>query len=437
LFTAILSLSLLLFLALFWANGFARRKSLFDTRPFSETKKVKNNWENKTREKEGKVTSFAQKNRSNVEQFANHKVAENDNREIIIHRRVALCLFRRKYFFGRTCNRVLTIARGLRMARDIHQNTTMLGSQGDQDVAKLLLIGQKWIGFYPQILDPHPDILFAKEEKGKNPHPEIFSTMELDGKIFNYTCQRIVDDEVAYFYQVDIHKEISELRPREDLQEHALEILRDHYNLTIPTTDSKSSTNLDLFRQQRRPLPFVSVHRRWLEGGCYNLSNKTAVLSTATPKCTTLLLKKICDLSFSSMGLLVPELFRRFSGYRDGKLNSLNKIILFTDGQVPEKDATFPVQYNTNLSLSYITYIPEGINLGRIGTGSMIMLEISMMLLSEFHFGNPLSSVDLLVQEWRKTMHWWRANNHDQYSTHPDKFYTSAGMLPPACFSAA
>mmetsp|Transcript_14121 Transcript_14121/g.39018 ORF Transcript_14121/g.39018 Transcript_14121/m.39018 type:complete len:411 (+) Transcript_14121:8-1240(+) len=321
---------------------------------------------------------------------------------------VTLCLKRDK-FFGQTSNRLLTIARGLKMSRDLHK-INLGSSQRNLSYckgAKLALMAGKWLDFYPEILDPHPDIVLVKKADRRR-----------------FSCQHTMSDKLAYGHHADISQELLELMPRQELLNRAVEILQQNYGVPTPST-AKSSTQMNLIHKLKSPLPFVSVHRRWFEGGCHFLANESRTESSTTALCTITLLKEICNLSFSSLSHMAPQVFVK-EQKKISKGKPSNNIILFTDGQVPLKDATFPIQYNTSLSKTPCDRDNCGKGKKRTtekeGSGCKMMLEISMMILSEHHFGNPMSTVDLLVHEWRKLMPWMQIQGG------------RSGVLPQVCF---
>jgi len=91
-------------------------------------------------------------------------------------------------------------------------------------------------------------------------------------------------------------------------------------------------------------------------------------------------------------------------------------VILFTDGQAKEYDESFPIR----------------------GQNEM-MEELWMMVQSEIHVGNPMSTVEMVVHHWRQTMPWWQRNDDSSSSgaiEDRDRIsLSSVGMEPAACFS--
>eukprot|EP00523_Entomoneis_sp_CCMP467_P005097 CAMPEP_0168741994 /NCGR_PEP_ID=MMETSP0724-20121128/12809_1 /TAXON_ID=265536 /ORGANISM="Amphiprora sp., Strain CCMP467" /LENGTH=338 /DNA_ID=CAMNT_0008789533 /DNA_START=178 /DNA_END=1197 /DNA_ORIENTATION=- len=313
----------------------------------------------------------------------------DDSNKNTTKKEVALCM-KRNFFFGRTSNRLLTIARGLKMARQLS------GNHG----AKLVLMAGKWFRFFPQILEPHPDIYLAEDAT-------------------NYSCEHTMNDRDVYkSFELDIGKEMRELMPLRKLRQNAVEILHNHFNISPPTISSEEvdATSSDPFQQLQRPLPFISVHRRWLEGQCGRYANDSYTIAgrRTTNLCNTSLMNSICELSLSSLPFLAPKVFERSLN------NSERTIILFTDGQVPEKDGTFPIQYDTKISVG---------TCGPRGGDCQMVLEIIMMTLSEYHVGNPVSTVDTIVQGWRGSLPWWQTLGDE-----PTQDHAAAGMIPSGCF---
>jgi hypothetical protein len=72
------------------------------------------------------------------------------------------------------------------------------------------------------------------------------------------------------------------------------------------------------------------------------------------------------------------------------------QVVLFTDGQVPDLDNTFPNIFNESTHL---------------------MVEMWIMTLSDVHSGNPQSTVDGVVNLWRK--------GRGKGVVHPEECYTN------------
>lgn len=101
--------------------------------------------------------------------------------------------------------------------------------------------------------------------------------------------------------------------------------------------------------------PFVSVHRRHFEGECLWRSKNSYLCNS-------------------------NEDYSKTCNYTGDDFNHLDeKVILFTDGQVPNLDKTF----------KNIDHQPYPV-------------QMWAMTLSTIHYGNPMSTVDYIVSHWRK-----------------------------------
>lgn len=105
--------------------------------------------------------------------------------------------------------------------------------------------------------------------------------------------------------------------------------------------------------------PFISVHRRWLEGQCHmraNVANHFCVSKKGVR------VENTCDITYS-------DILNPFG----------HKVVLFTDGQQRKFDSTFP-------------HVDD----------HSFHVQMWMMTLSTVHYGNPVSSVDMAINHWRK-----------------------------------
>mmetsp|Transcript_46044 Transcript_46044/g.111510 ORF Transcript_46044/g.111510 Transcript_46044/m.111510 type:complete len:326 (-) Transcript_46044:197-1174(-) len=124
---------------------------------------------------------------------------------------------------------------------------------------------------------------------------------------------------------------------------------------------------------------YVSVHRRHLDGTCHisarcplnrpeRKSKNRKCVEHRDPKeaCSVDIRLQACDMEYNKV---------------DNPKNL--PVILFTDRQVPELDATFPQIFNTTTHM---------------------FVEMWLMTQSHTHWGNPRSTVDLVVSSWRRGM---------------------------------
>jgi hypothetical protein len=248
----------------------------------------------------------------------------------------AMCISPRKY--GRAFNRILTLANALAMIAD---NATALSTAHNTDTP---IQTETFIGlppffsiWYDSFLDPRPDI------------------------VLNYTgpCLSTWDSKDIflhkdYRFQTKSRQQLQQLLPKRSFRieaEHAL------------AAYSKNG-------QQQ----VITVHRRHLEGICIRKASLPTVVAVAcnNPKAKNLLQRNdlidICNYEYSMVK-------------KDHSIsieNNTSVVVLCTDQQVPELDATFPIQSNYSFPV-----------------------EAWMMTKSDIHYGNPYSTVDLVVSSWR------------------------------------
>mmetsp|Transcript_22233 Transcript_22233/g.61996 ORF Transcript_22233/g.61996 Transcript_22233/m.61996 type:complete len:377 (+) Transcript_22233:341-1471(+) len=117
---------------------------------------------------------------------------------------------------------------------------------------------------------------------------------------------------------------------------------------------------------------FISVHRRNLDGKCKRWAScrepicEDMCLSTST--CTLGVRLDACDMEYKKV-------------HNPSNLT----VVLFTDNQVPRLDRTFPTRFDQS-------------------SASHFLVEVLLMTKSTTHWGNPLSSGDVIVYHWRKGM---------------------------------
>jgi len=115
---------------------------------------------------------------------------------------------------------------------------------------------------------------------------------------------------------------------------------------------------------------FISVHRRDLDGTC-----------TFFAKCAKMKKKKCMYQRDPKLKCSAEMRLQACKYEHDTIPNPLGlPIVLFTDGQVPEKDNTFPLRFNSSTSL---------------------LVEMWLMVNSRVHWGNPRSTLDITVASWR------------------------------------
>ncbi len=145
----------------------------------------------------------------------------------------------------------------------------------------------------------------------------------------------------------------------------------DYLNYLHPS-DHIVNEAIQRFKSQ---IPFVSVHRRDLEGSCHARHRR--------PNRSYFCFRQIKeDLAYTC-------------DWKEADFTHLNSsIILFTDGENPTYDNTFTHRSQDNFQI-----------------------QMWAMTMSSRHFGNPTSSIDYVVAHWRKSM------NREVNSMSPDTCY--------------
>jgi hypothetical protein len=112
--------------------------------------------------------------------------------------------------------------------------------------------------------------------------------------------------------------------------------------------------------------PVTTVHRRHLEGGCVGLAQKKKVVCIHPAARQNLTVSELVDICNMDYGNIVHQ-------------TNGTTVVLFTDGQVGHLDQTFP--HISKHSFQVQTW---------------------MMARSQVHYGNPMSTVDMIVAMWRR-----------------------------------
>jgi hypothetical protein len=131
--------------------------------------------------------------------------------------------------------------------------------------------------------------------------------------------------------------------------------------------------------------PVTTVHRRDLEGACVLFAKEMNLLA-----CPNTLSSLELDVSDYKNACLIdyPMIANETLG---------TKVVLFTDSQVPDLDETFPIVSNHSFPV-----------------------QSWMMAKSAVHYGNPFSTVDVVVYYWRMAF----SEGNDNVN----------GMRPTACY---
>ena len=251
-----------------------------------------------------------------------------------------LCLSGDSY--GRTMNQYL------QLATILHQ----LGINGSSVVA---FKNPLFTSFYKTWFEPRDDIIVKYDDDAP-------CDAEYDAVTLHYMFFADKWKQVAYQFKT--------LVPKASIKEEAERVMKDY----------AGSSNV----------PITTVHRRDLEGACVLFAENKNLIA--------------CPNIQSSLEMSTAE-------YKDACLidypmiaNATNgsSVILFTDGQVPALDETFP-------------FISK----------HSFPVQSWMMAISNVHYGNPFSTVDLVVYFWRLALAELNGNDGDDEPRH---------MQPSACY---
>ena len=223
-----------------------------------------------------------------------------------------LCL---KNLWAGNCNRILELARAFRVARE-------------KNLELALLTDHNW---FRSLFDPIPGI-----------------TLPLPTKTLN--CTVSMGGWTAYYTNFENHKTNPFLPHLAQLMWPSKRIREEAENAV---------------RQKLGNKPFLSVHRRSMDGECFHRAGVGAVVGNDFPNnCTTQTMVTMCNLNYTT----VQQYF-----------NPTNlTVVLFTDWLQKHLDRTFPIVDDHDF-----------------------FVQLWMMTLSERHVGNPVSTVDLVVNHWR------------------------------------
>jgi hypothetical protein len=269
----------------------------------------------------------------------------------------ALCISSRLY--GRTFNRIMMLANALAMMDD-KRNTLSRGNvllNNSNATADTVIHTETFIGLPPILSEWYESFLDERSDI-----------------VLNYTgpCLSTWNSKTLF-----LHKDYR-FKPKSQQQLQYL-LPKRSFRLEAERALAAYSKN----GQQQ----VITVHRRNLEGLCNRLANLTRVswLSCNNPDAHKILqrneLINICNYEY--------KMIKQEHGTSIDRNESI--VVLCTDEQVPELDETFPTRSNYSFPV-----------------------EAWMMTKSDIHYGNPYSTVDLVVSSWR---------TRQRRTTHPISCY--------------
>lgn len=252
------------------------------------------------------------------------------------HRKV-LCLSGDSY--GRTMNQYL------QLATILHQ----LGINGSTVVA---FKNPMFTSFYNTWFEPRNDIIVSYD----NDSP---CDAEYDAVTLHYLFFADKWKQVAYQFKT--------LIPKASIKEEAERAMKEYAG---PSN-----------------MPVTTVHRRDLEGACVLFAENKNLVACPNIKSTF----EMSSAEYRDACLIdYPMIANATQG---------TNVVLYTDGQVPALDGTFPI-------ISKHTF----------------PIQAWMMAISDVHYGNPFSTVDLVVYFWRMALAETYGNQDDRH------------MRPSACY---
>jgi hypothetical protein len=284
--------------------------------------------------------------------------------------------------FGRNCNSIIQLANALHKVQKYqqqqqqqqapldHNNNNYNNNNYYTTYYKVGLPPGDWTERYLEFFDPRHEILFN----------------------YTGTCHfKLQAKRIHYSYPK--HKpnmQLMQLTPKVQVRQAAEAAIQDYIEiwrrqqppqeqLAPPQSLTTSKTTTI-----RSSYPFLSVHRRWLEGSCHirsDIPGENFCINTNHK----IRVQDTCEIVYSN---ITDDYYRRYyqqpspspSHQRDeDKPFIMPPVLLFTDGQKPELDQTFPFRDSHPFAV-----------------------QLWMMTLSPIHYGNPVSSVDHVVNHWRQ-----------------------------------
>jgi hypothetical protein len=263
----------------------------------------------------------------------------------------AVCL---KGSYGRNCNGIIQIANALDKARQ------MGGKLG---------LREGWTERYLEFFDPRDEDVVLNVPTENCP-------------------SWIKASRVHYFQPFNAtNHALMDLIPKHSIRQAAQAALDSILLDQQKTTMNNDMHNHSIVTQEARKdasLVVVSVHRRWLEGSCNRRATNGEVFCIRQQSRRHGQLRQqpssipnMCNMTYQN----VTDQLEQLEQEKDKEYDSITKnavVVLFTDGQVPHLDDTFPLRDEHPFPV-----------------------QLWMMALSDVHIGTPTSSVDHVVNHWR------------------------------------
>jgi hypothetical protein len=247
-----------------------------------------------------------------------------------------LCLSGEPY--GRTMNQYLQLA-------------TILHQLGINNTTVVAFKNPLFTSFYKTWFEPRDDIIVSYDDDAP-------CDAEYDAVTLHYLFFKEKWKPVAYQFET--------LIPKASIREEAERVMKEYAG---PSN-----------------LPVTTVHRRDLEGACVLFAEQKNLIACPNIRSS----QELSVIDYKNACLID---YPMISNATEG-----TNVVLFTDGQVPELDETFPTISKHKFHV-----------------------QAWMMAISDVHYGNPFSTVDVVVYFWRMALSRTTGSNNIE-------------MRPTACY---
>ena len=313
-----------------------------------------------------------------------------------------LCIDDKAY--GQTFNMILTIAVAQTMAFELAK-----GLDSSETTKVKVGLGPSFSNFFDAVLEPKDDILlnYIPSESG-----EGYTVCH-----YNYTSEHLFRRMFEIDWNVDTRvQNLQLLIPTKSIRENAMSYLQKLKGPSMQSADG-SDYNSSIV---------TTVHRRNFEGKCQMFTLNRSKVICMDPQTWNRRdslnffsdndLAKFCNLDYS----MIQSDLRNKNNYGGNDI-----VLLCSDRQAPKYDKTFP---------HIVSIAPDISNDNeKLDKAIMVVTEAWIMTLSDIHYGNPMSTVDAVVNVWRNNPEVQKQVQQRQY---PNGTYYPREMRPVECFGS-
>jgi hypothetical protein len=253
-------------------------------------------------------------------------------------------------WYGRTFNRILEIANALAILADNSNDllaVSDVGSQNDNNMKRTRINPiqkETFIGISPSLSEWYEEFLDLRPDIVLNYTGPCLSTW-MSKDLFHHS---------VYKNSRKSRQQIQKLVPKESYRVEAERAIAAYSKMGLQQV--------------------ISVHRRHLEGMCVKKATQGSVACINRRVRGKLSTKELLDTCNYDYNMVRAHHAATID-------NNESVVVLFTDHEVPALDETFPIRSNYSFPV-----------------------EAWMMTQSDVHYGNPHSTVDLVVAIWREEM---------------------------------